>query len=165
MRRALLVGVTVCLVLVAAVPASAAIKIRKIVFDPAGEDTGDAGHLRKEIIVIKNNGSRAVTIDGWKLHDRGRDHTYVFGDRGQDEDAFADITLGPGEYLRLHTGRGQDSGTTGCNGHCFTYYDFYWDLENYVWNNAGDRARLIRPNGNVVDSCAYTASADSPKAC
>jgi hypothetical protein len=143
------------MVLGAATPAHAAIKIKKIAFDPAGTDSGTNAHLNKEWIKIKNTGTKARSLKGWKLHDRGRDYTYRFGE----------LSLGPGEYVRVHTGRGQNSGVTGCNGHCFTYYDSYWGLENYVWNNDGDRATLKKPNGNVVDRCTYTASADSPQTC
>lgn len=49
----------------------------------------------------------------------------------------------------------------GCRGEHW----LHWDLDNYVWNNDGDRATLKRPNGTIVDRCAYTASADSPYPC
>lgn len=45
------------------------------------------------------------------------------------------------------------------------HYEFYRGLDNYVWNNDGDKATLKRPNGTVVDQCAYTSSADSPLVC
>jgi hypothetical protein len=165
MRRTLVLVLTAVLCVSAAAPATAAIKIKRIAFDPAGADSGTNRHLRRELVVIKNTGSRAVRVDGWRLRDRGGDHTYRFGDQRRGDDVFTDIRLRPGEFIRLHTGRGQDSMTATINGHKESYYDFYWDLDNYVWNNDGDRAKLIRPNGNVVDTCAYTATADSPRMC
>lgn len=164
MRRIAACSAMAVMVLVAT-PANAALEIKRIAFDPAGADSGTNRHLNKEWIKIKNTGRRTRTLDGFKLHDRGRDHSYVFADESRGDDVFTNIRLGPGEYVRLHTGRGQDAGTTGCNGHCFTYYDFYWDLDNYVWNNDGDRATLKRPNGTAVDRCAYSGSAASPVSC
>lgn len=147
--------VAMVVVVAAAAPALAAIEIARINFDPAGRDTGTRSHLNKEVVVIKNTGSRTRSLDGWKLNDKGRDHSY----------RFSGLSLGAGEYVRLHTGIGDDGAVTGCNGHCFTYYDFYWDLRNYVWNNTGDVATLRNRAGNVVDRCRYGAAASSPKRC
>lgn len=94
----------------------------------------------------------------WKIVDRGRDHAF----------RFFPLALEPGDTVRLHTGKGSGGAPVCVEGEPCPenrHYDEYWDLDNYVWNNDGDRARLIRPNGNIVDSCAYTASADSPVAC
>lgn len=155
MRRRIAVLLICLLVVGLAAPASAAIRIKRINFNPPGSDSGTNRHLNREWVRIKNTGTRTRSLEGWRLQDRGRDHTYRFGE----------LTLGAGEYVRVHTGRGQDSAVTGCNGHCFTYYDFYWDLDNYVWNNDGDRATLKNDDGEVIDRCAYNSSADSPKAC
>ena len=95
---------------------------------------------------------------GWKIVDRGRDHVF----------RFLPLLLEPGDTVRLHTGQG-DGGAPTCeegtecpeNAH----YDFYWKLDNYVWNNDGDRATLKNRAGEVVDRCAYTGSADSPTRC
>ena len=146
-------------------PASAAIRITRINFNPDGRDTGTKEHLRKEFIVIKNTGARRVLIDGWRLHDAGRDHTYEFGNTDRWPDAFTDLRLKPGEFVRLHSGRGQDTATAETHSNRPTHYDFYWDVENYVWNNDRDRATLKRPNRKIADRCAYTSSADSPVAC
>ena len=164
-RSTIAIVVTITMSLVTASSASAAIRIVKINFDPTGSDSGANRHLNREFIVIKNTGDRTRTIDGLKLHDRGRDHSYVFGDESQGEDVFTNIRLEPGGFIRLHSGQGQDSATATTHGDMPTYYDFYWDLDNYVWNNEGDRATLKNASGKVVDRCAYTASADSPKAC
>lgn len=165
MKRTAIWFATCALLLMGAGPASAAIRIKKISFDPAGADSGTRRHLNKEWILIKNTGDKVRRLDGWKVHDRDRDHTYIFGDTSQGDDVFTDIHLEPGGYIRLHSGQGQDSATGSAHGDIPTHYDFYWDLENYVWNNRGDRATLRKPAGEVADRCAYTASADSPKFC
>lgn len=162
--------ITICLVACALFvsgtsSASAAIRIKRINFDPTGADSATNRHLNKEWIIIKNTSHKVRRLDGWKLHDRRRDHTYVFGDRSQGDDVFTDIRLEPRGYIRLHTGQGQDSATATTHGDIPTHYDFYWDLDNYVWNNDGDRATLKNPAGLVVDRCAYTGSADSPRLC
>ena len=130
MKRTALIG-GLLVVLLAASPASAALTITKIYFNPAGADSGDPGHIRKEIVVVKNTGSHAVRLDGW----------------------------------RIHSGRGQDSATATTHGDAPTYYDFYWDLDNYVWNNDGDRATLRNFSKEVVGRCSYAASTGSPKMC
>ena len=166
MRRAsiCLTAAALCLMATAA-PANAALRITKISFNPAGADSGDSGHIRKEIVVIKNAGSHAVRLDGWRIHDVDRHHVYVFGDRSRGDDVFTDVKLRPGEYVRLHSGRGQDSATATTHGDVPTYYDFYWDLDNYVWNNNGDKATLKNASKDFVDGCAYTSSADNPVKC
>ena len=158
MRRFAIAFLTLVLLTAVAAPAHAAIKIRKISFDPAGADDGSNRHLNKEWIKIVNTGPNAVRLRGWKIVDKGRDHVYRFNS----------VYLEPGDTIRLRTGRGYD-GVPACEEGqpCpdNANYELHWKLDNYVWNNDGDRARLIRPNGNVVDSCAYASSASSPKAC
>ncbi len=136
-------------------PAFAALEITRINYNPAGPDTGTRWHINKEAVVITNIGLRSRSLDGWSLHDRRREHVY----------RFSDLTLGPDEYVRVHSGVGDNGGVTGCNGHCFTYYFVHWDLRHYVWNNRGDVATLRRPNGTIADRCGYGLAASSPKRC
>ncbi len=144
------------IVLTAAAPGFAAIEIVRINFDPAGRDTGTNAHLNEEVIVIKNTGSRGRSVHGWKLHDPGRGHRY----------RFSELRLNPGDIVRLHTGTGDDSAAVCGGGHpCPVYYDSYWDLRNYVWNNGGDVATLRNRGGKVVDRCRYGTAASSPKRC
>ena len=148
----LLLGVAV--LLTTAAPATAAIEIKRINFDPAGRDTGTNAHLNREYIYLVNTGPRAKQLRGWKIHDRGRDHVY----------RFQALYLAPGDTIHLRTGRGDD-GAAVCEQACPAYYNFYWDLANYVWNNNADVATLRNRAGNVVDRCRYGSAASSPKRC
>lgn len=142
---------------VGAAPASAGIRIKRISFDPAGADTGTSSHLNKEWVLLKNTGQTDVQMRGWKLFDLGRDHVY----------RFYSLFLSPGDSVRLRTGRGSDGAPVcevgePCGAPVF---NMHWGLDNYVWNNDGDRVTLVRSNGNIADRCRYGASADSPKRC
>lgn len=142
--------------IVVALPASAlaAIRITKIAFDPAGTDSGSNASLNSEWILLKNTGSSAKQLDGWKLLDRGPDHRYRFGA----------ISVAGGDLVKLHSGTGSHRVTTGCGGDCLVHH-YYWGLDNYVWNNDGDRATLKNAGNDVVDRCAYSSSANSPVRC
>ena len=160
MRRLRTISTFVGIVLlVGAAPANAAVEIRRIQFDPSGEDTGSNRHLNREYIYLVNTGNNAKQLRDWKGFDRDRDHVY----------RFTATYLEPGDTIRLRTGRGRFDGAPACevgkpcpeNAH----YNFYWGLENYVWNNDGDTATLKNDEGAVVDRCRYTASVSSPKRC
>jgi hypothetical protein len=126
------------LLLLCLAPASgAAIRIVKINFDPAGADTGSNTSLNAEWIRLKNTGTRARTLTGWRVHDRGRDHVYKFGT----------YRLGAGNTVTIHTGKGSN-----------TARNRYWRLENYVWNNDRDKATLRKRDGTIVDTCAYSGA-------
>lgn len=114
--------------------AGARIKIQTIRYDPPGADSGSNSSLNQEWIALKNTGRRARQLRGWRIHDRGRSHVY----------RFRRFRLRPGAVVRVHTGRGSD-----------TRRDLYWGLDYYVWNNDGDRATLLKRNGDVVDRCSY----------
>ena len=165
MRGLWATSLVAALLVAVAAPAHAAIEITKIQFNPSGRDTGTNRHLREEMVVIKNTGSRAVRLDGWRIVDAGRDHVYVYGDLNRRDDVFTDIRLRPGGYVRIHSGRGQDTATAEVHTNTPTSYDFYWDLDNYVWNNNGDRATLINDSGNIVDRRRYGSAATNPKRC
>lgn len=157
-KTILLVLVLVIFIVVAADPASAAMEIRRINFNPDGRDSATNSHLNREYIYLVNTGPRAEQLRGWKLFDRGRDHVYRFGA----------LYLEPGDTIRLRSGRGNDgAGVCEVGGPCpeNTHYDVYWGLTEYVWDNGGDRATLTDDAGTVVDRCRYGASASNPKRC
>lgn len=124
--------------------AEAKIKIKKVYFDPPGSDTGSASSLKAEYVVIKNTGGKAKKLGSWRIFDKGRDHTYRFPEG---------FKVGAGKVVRLRTGSGED-----------TRADLYWNLDNYVWNNDGDKATL-KKGKKTIDACAYPSSASSPYVC
>lgn len=144
------VTVAISLVLAPAGPASAAIRIKRIQFDPPGRDTGTNSHLNREYVLLKNIGKRAKSITGWRIFDRGRVNRYVFPEG---------IRVGAGKTVKLLSGRGGDLESMDGN------YILFWGLRRYVWDNDGDRATLKNRAGRTVDRCAYSASASSPKYC
>jgi hypothetical protein len=144
MGKRILVFSIIAALLIAAGPANAAIRIRTIAFDPSGSDTGSNSSLNREFVVLKNTGNRRVSLRRWRLVDGGADHTF----------RFPRFTLRAGRRVTIHTGRGRNDGN-----------DLFWDLDNYVWNNDGDRATLKRRSGRVVDRSSYSSSASSPVAC
>lgn len=152
--KACVTAVVTAVLVAFAAPAHAAIEIRSINFNPDGRDTGENSHLNREYLYLVNSGSRPVQLRGWKVFDRGREHVYRFGA----------LYLQPEETIHLRTGRGDD-GADVCEGGCPVFYDFYWDLDEYVWDNDGDRATLIDDTGNVRDRCGWGSGANSPKRC
>jgi hypothetical protein len=67
MQRSLVAVVTGLLVAVIALPASAAIRITKVQYDPPGSDTGSNSSLNAEWVKIKNTGDKAKSLRRWKL--------------------------------------------------------------------------------------------------
>jgi hypothetical protein len=82
-------------------------------------------------------GARVLT--GWRLHDN-QHHRYTFGT----------FTLCGGCHVNIRTGHGTD-----------TAKNHFWGMSNYVWNNTGDKATLVR----VVDVCKWGASGPGFKKC
>jgi hypothetical protein len=132
--RATLLLAVVTLVLVSAAPAFAAIKITRIQYDPPGSDTGTNPHLNREFVVLKNTGSRRITLTDWRLRDT-RPNRYLF-------DTFR---LAAGKSVTIHTGRGDDDRN-----------DLYWESGSYIWNNRGDTAVLKDDIGGQRDRCHYS---------
>jgi hypothetical protein len=139
--RALLIACLVAASSLIAVPANAAgaIQFRKIYYDSPGSDRGSNTSLNAEYVTIKNTGSTTRTLTGWTVRDPAH-HVYTF----------PSFKLGPGESVRLHTGKGSD-----------TSHHLYWDRGWYVWNNTGDKAVLRSSSGTLKDTCTWgdTASA------
>lgn len=153
-----ILATAVSVVLIAGSPAGAGIKIKRVQFNPSGPDSGANWHLNREYVYLVNTGSRGVQLQDWRVVDRGWDHVY----------RFPALYLSPGETIHLRSGKGDDGAPICEAGEpCKPelHYDIYWDLNEYVWNNGGDRVRLIHSNGKIVDRCAYVASSDSPVAC
>lgn len=136
MRKMLIVVIVGAFTLGLAVPASAAIKITKIYFDSPGTDDGSNRSLNAEWVLIKNTGTSRKTLTGWTLRDTS---SHVF--------KFPTFKLGAGKSVKVHTGRGTNTAT-----------DLHWKLDEYVWNNDGDTAKLRKKDGSLVDSCSYSGA-------
>ncbi len=107
------------------------VKIAHIQADAPGNDSENPNG---EWVEIVNEGSTAVSLEGFSLKDAAN-HIYTFP-------AF---TLQPGAAMRLYSGQGQDDASS-----------LYWGLvRDTVWNNSGDSAFLRDSEGNLVDSYAY----------
>src|SRR6185312_8328136 len=117
-----------------AVPATAQgeILISFIRYNPAGTDT--ASKLNKEYVTVHNNGRHPNALTGWRLHDQSH-HRFTF----------PNFTLCGGCSVRLHTGKGTNGAA-----------NLYWGSGNFIWNNTGDKATLVKKDGVIRDSCAYT---------
>ncbi|MGX1482904.1 hypothetical protein RKD45_001980 [Streptomyces griseus] len=124
--------------LLASAPASAAshqggLHLGKIQYDSPGKDTRTNTSLNAEYVDIHNNGKAKLQLKGYKLKD-GTGYAYTF----------PSFTVAAGKTVRVHTGKGKNSGT-----------HVYWNRGSYVWNNTGDKARLIKPSGTLRDSCSW----------
>jgi len=133
-------GIAVLLVIGVPATASARIIFTRIQYDPPGSDTGSNRHLNKEFVVIKNTG-RKKNLKGWRIRDEGSIHVYKFRNR---------FVLRRGRFVTIHTGRGNNDRN-----------DRFWGQSNYVWNNDGDTATLVKPSGRTGDQCGYSGGGRS----
>ncbi|MFS0694155.1 lamin tail domain-containing protein [Streptomyces nitrosporeus] len=134
--------------LLTAAPASAAphqggLHLGKIQYDSPGKDTRSNTSLNAEYVDIHNNGKKKLQLKGLKLKDN-TGYTYTFGS----------YTLAAGKTVRVHTGKGKNSGA-----------HVYWNRGSYVWNNTGDKARMYKPTGKLLDSCSWSKSGSGVKSC
>lgn len=149
-RAAALSALTAALVVGAAAPALATVKITSIHYDP-GSSVLTNSNINREYLTVKNTGHKVVRLHGWKAVDMrqantGSNANYRFK---------AHFRLRPGHSVRLHSGKGRN-----------TRKDLYWGLSRMRWNNAGDTAYLNNRAGKTVSTCSYDPSTDpSPAAC
>ena len=118
--------------------AASAIRFVKAYVNSPGSDTGSNASLNAEYVAIKNFGSVTYTIAGMKVRDN-TGYTYTFK---------AGTKIAPGATIVIHTGQGTET-------YSHKYYGYTW----YVWNNAGDKARLLKSSGVLLDDCAWGAVA------
>ena len=102
----------------------------------AGVIIVDIGNNRRdEHVLLRNDGSAAVDISGWRICDDDGD-VLVIPSR---------VVLAPGETLAVGSG-------TGC---VETHHPCQPVSKKNIWGNPGDVACLKDRSGNVVDSYAY----------
>lgn len=87
-----------------------------------------------EYVEIKNAGSAAVNMSGWRIVSARAGQTYFF----------PAITMQPGQICRVYTNENHPE-----------WCALNWGRGSAVWNNSGDRAELIDPAGKVVSSVGY----------
>lgn len=144
------------LVLSSTAPAAAGLRITHIHFDPPGSDDGSKKSLNQERILVRHYGTKANSLKGWKISDKGRNQIYRFPDH---------IELDGKSRVVLHSGPGESRFKLVCKGgECWGVQHLYWGLNGYVWNNNGDTAKLHR-KAKLKDRCSYGGSAASPKSC
>jgi hypothetical protein len=137
---AVLVAMT--MVVAAAAPALARIKVASIHYESPGPDTGSNASLNAEFITIKNTGSHVKRLRGWTLVDK---RTVAEG--GNDVFRFPRYRLRPGHTVRIHTGQGTRNPG-----------DLYWGKRHYVWGDDADTAYLFNRAGVRVDRCHYVST-------
>lgn len=96
--------------------------------DPPGQD------LDGERVTLGNEGAPA-DLSGWVLRDESSANRYRIPDG---------TVLEPGEIVTIWTGCGDDTLST-----------LFWCADQPVWNNGGDTAFLLDPNGNIVNYYRY----------
>lgn len=113
--------------------ATGTIEIGHIRYDADGNDNFN---LNDEWVEFLNPGSSPLDLTGWSVKDESASHRYPFP---------SGFTLGAGATVRLHTGCGDDTGSS-----------LYWCSQgSAVWNNGGDTVFVLDPNGNIVVSESY----------
>ncbi|MET8689596.1 lamin tail domain-containing protein [Streptomyces sp. NPDC004732] len=147
---AVLAATALSVSVLAASPASAAtarhqggLHLGTIQYDSPGRDTRSNSSLNAEWVNIHNNSRSAVQLKGYKLKDN-TGYTYTFGS----------YKIGAGKTVKVRTGKG--SNASGVR---------YWGRTNYVWNNTGDKARLIKPSGSQLDSCSWARTGSGSTSC
>lgn len=93
---------------------------------------GDDGrNLNGEWVEIRNVGTRRHDLSGWGLKDESASHRYTFP---------AGSDVGPGQTLVVRSGCGDDRPL-----------ELHWCAQrSAIWNNDGDTAFLLDPEGRVV---------------
>ncbi|MGX2997560.1 lamin tail domain-containing protein [Streptomyces sp. JNUCC 64] len=118
----------------AAAPHERGLHFGKIHYDSLGSDRGGNSSVNGEWVNIHNNSRSAIQLKGYKIKDNAG-FTYTFGS----------YKIGAGKTVKVRTGKGDNvSGVR------------YWGRGWYVWNNDRDKARLIKPNGSLKDSCSWS---------
>lgn len=108
------------------------LRVIEVLPDPPGSDNDN---LEGEWVDIVNAGLSDVSMRGWVLKDESSRHRYRFPD---------DFILASQATVRVRTGCGVD-----------TLETLYWCNGAAVWNNTGDTAFILDPNGNIVSFYGY----------
>jgi micrococcal nuclease len=114
--------------------AEATIRVVGLNYDPPGNDNDV---LNEEWIRLRNHGDTAVDLTGWTIRDESASHRYEFP---------SGFTLAADETVTIRTGCGTDFST-----------ELYWcNQGSAIWNNDGDTAFIVDPNGNIHTDYSYS---------
>lgn len=114
-------------------PSDAQLEIVDAEADAPGNDQENPNG---EWVEIRNAGDSSASLRDWVLRDESTRHRYNF----------PDIDVNPGQRIRIFTGCGTDTLTASPG-------ELYWCAsEPPIWNNGGDTAFLLDPNGAIADS-------------
>jgi micrococcal nuclease len=111
---------------------SANLAIIHIEYDAPGNDNDN---LNGEWVEIKNQGTTSAGMVDWVLKDESASHRYTFP---------SGFALPAGLTVRVLTGCGTSTAS-----------ELYWCNSGAIWNNSGDTAFLLDPNGNIHDQLSY----------
>ncbi|MDF1596142.1 MAG: lamin tail domain-containing protein [Acidimicrobiia bacterium] len=95
----------------------------------------DDENLNGEWVEITNGGLETQLLTGWSLRDAESVHRFTFP---------VGTSLEPGDSLRISTGCGTDERRL-----------LHWCSGGPVWNNGGDVAFLLDPDGRIADRYKY----------
>lgn len=113
-------------------PTDAELVIIDLEDNPPGDDRQNPNG---EWVLIENQGDDDVPLDGWVLRDESTRHRY----------SFPDVVIAAGSTAQVRTGCGDDRTDA-------DDLELFWcDPEPPVWNNDGDTAFLLDPNGTIAD--------------
>jgi hypothetical protein len=141
MRIGLTIIAAAAALLCATGQAHADVRIHAIFYNPPGSDT--SAKLNQEWVSVHNFGKKVKALGRWTLRDHSH-HVFTF------PKAF---TLCGGCSVRVHTGKGSDTGT-----------NLHWGSSAYIWNNTGDTAGRRNSENTLVDRCKY-AGGGAEKIC
>lgn len=115
--------------------ADADVIIADLVADAPGRDNENPNG---EWIEIANVGSSRVDLTGWGIRDESTRHRFLFPDG---------FFLEPGRVVRIGSG---------CEFHpASSEIDLFWCASDPLWNNGGDTAYLVDPEGHFADEWSY----------
>lgn len=104
------------------------------VFENAPGD--DRENPNGEFVIIENAGSGDVDLADWAIRDESTRHRHTF----------SPLIVAPGDQVLLRTGCGENDLQS-------DPIEVFWcDPEPPVWNNGGDTAFLLDPNGAIADN-------------
>lgn len=88
-----------------------------------------------EVVAPVNIGDYAVADNTYHNHELSNQHRHVY--------FFPSVNVGTGDIIYLHSGIGKDRVDRHTNGRNSVYH-FFDQGREFVWNNTGDRAILLR---------------------